>query len=171
VARPIRVAISLRCADVELPSVCSLLLISGLLLGLTTPLAAQKAPQPDTIAVTTATVTIRAQPLANAQALGTLPLRAQVRLYSCAEGWCSVSARQLTGYVLEEYLSRTLAQGTPGQARGFVSPQGQRVASPTRTRENQPPAGASAQCRDGTYSFSRSRQGTCSHHGGVARWL
>jgi len=33
------------------------------------------------------------------------------------------------------------------------------------------PAGASAQCRDGTYSFSRSRRGTCSHHGGVARWL
>lgn len=33
------------------------------------------------------------------------------------------------------------------------------------------PAGASAQCRDGTYSFSQSRRGTCSHHGGVARWL
>ena len=30
------------------------------------------------------------------------------------------------------------------------------------------PAGASAQCRDGTYSFSQSRRGTCSHHGGVA---
>lgn len=33
------------------------------------------------------------------------------------------------------------------------------------------PKGASAQCRDGTYSFSQSRRGTCSHHGGVARWL
>ena len=33
------------------------------------------------------------------------------------------------------------------------------------------PAGATAQCRDGTYSFSQSRRGTCSHHGGVARWL
>lgn len=32
------------------------------------------------------------------------------------------------------------------------------------------PAGASAQCRDGTYSFSQSRRGTCSHHGGVAEW-
>jgi len=29
------------------------------------------------------------------------------------------------------------------------------------------PAGATAQCRDGTYSFSQSRRGTCSHHGGV----
>lgn len=33
------------------------------------------------------------------------------------------------------------------------------------------PAGASAKCRDGTYSFSQSRRGTCSHHGGVAEWL
>jgi|SRR3989344_509303 len=33
------------------------------------------------------------------------------------------------------------------------------------------PSGASAQCRDGTYSFSQSRRGTCSHHGGVANWL
>jgi len=32
------------------------------------------------------------------------------------------------------------------------------------------PAGASAKCRDGTYSFSQSRRGTCSHHGGVAIW-
>lgn len=33
------------------------------------------------------------------------------------------------------------------------------------------PEGASAKCRDGSYSFSRHRQGTCSHHGGVAEWL
>ena len=34
-----------------------------------------------------------------------------------------------------------------------------------------PPPGATAKCRDGTYSFSQHRSGTCSHHGGVARWL
>jgi endonuclease YncB( thermonuclease family) len=33
------------------------------------------------------------------------------------------------------------------------------------------PAGASALCADGTYSYSANRRGTCSHHGGVARWL
>ncbi|WP_202630539.1 DUF3761 domain-containing protein [Deinococcus alpinitundrae] len=30
------------------------------------------------------------------------------------------------------------------------------------------PAGAPAQCRDGSDSFSTHRRGTCSHHGGVA---
>lgn len=33
------------------------------------------------------------------------------------------------------------------------------------------PSGASAQCGDGTYSFSVHRQGTCSRHGGVSKWL
>jgi hypothetical protein len=32
------------------------------------------------------------------------------------------------------------------------------------------PMGSTARCRDGTYSFSRSRSGTCSHHGGVSSW-
>jgi len=33
------------------------------------------------------------------------------------------------------------------------------------------PAGATARCRDGSYSFSKHHSGTCSHHGGVAAWL
>jgi len=33
------------------------------------------------------------------------------------------------------------------------------------------PAGASARCKDGTYSSSQHRSGTCSKHGGVQDWL
>ena len=33
------------------------------------------------------------------------------------------------------------------------------------------PAGATALCRDGTYSFSQHHSGTCSYHRGVAQWL
>jgi hypothetical protein len=33
------------------------------------------------------------------------------------------------------------------------------------------PAGATARCRDRTYSFSQHASGTCSHHGGVAIWI
>lgn len=32
------------------------------------------------------------------------------------------------------------------------------------------PAGASAKCRDNTFSFSQNRRGTCSGHGGVMMW-
>jgi len=45
-----------------------------------------------------------------------------------------------------------------------------RVCSPY-TSPNGPPAGATAACNDGTYSMSQHRQGTCSGHGGVARFL
>lgn len=52
----------------------------------------------------------------------------------------------------------------------YTNVEGTRVRRPTFS-ESGPPPGASAQCRDGSYSFSRNRRGTCSHHGGVARWL
>jgi hypothetical protein len=45
------------------------------------------------------------------------------------------------------------------------------TAAKSSTAPAKAPAGATAQCRDGSYSFSASRRGTCSHHGGVARWL
>ncbi|MDP4005047.1 DUF3761 domain-containing protein [Methylobacterium sp. NEAU K] len=32
------------------------------------------------------------------------------------------------------------------------------------------PPDATARCRDGDWSFSQHRQGTCSHHGGVGCW-
>jgi Protein of unknown function (DUF3761) len=34
-----------------------------------------------------------------------------------------------------------------------------------------PPAGATAICQDGDYSFSTHHSGTCSGHGGVRQWL
>jgi Protein of unknown function (DUF3761) len=33
------------------------------------------------------------------------------------------------------------------------------------------PPGATALCKDGTYSYSQTPSGTCSHHGGVSAWL
>ncbi|WP_090180892.1 MULTISPECIES: DUF3761 domain-containing protein [unclassified Duganella] len=48
---------------------------------------------------------------------------------------------------------------------------GQDVHSPAKSVDGKVPAGASAKCRDGSYSFSKSRRGTCSGHGGVSAWL
>lgn len=62
--------------------------------------------------------------------------------------------------------------GTVGGSSGdyYMHSRGVQVQRPTFS-ENGPPPGATAQCRDGSYSFSQSRRGTCSHHGGVSRWL
>jgi len=51
----------------------------------------------------------------------------------------------------------------------YVNSAGNTICSPETAPSA--PAGATAQCVDGTYSFSQSHSGTCSHHGGVASWL
>jgi hypothetical protein len=133
-------------------------------------LPAQSRPSAqDTLAYTTASVRLREKPAPTARALALLRQGTPVRLYECSEGWCSVVVSRLAGYVLEEFLT---TQPQPiAQGRGYINSQGEWVPSPTRTADGQPPAGASAKCRDGTFSFSKSRSGTCSHHGGVAEWL
>lgn len=60
-------------------------------------------------------------------------------------------------------------EDTNKAVKHYTNSKGERVQSPTYYKVA--PSGASAECRDGTYSFSRSRRGTCSHHGGVKRWL
>ena len=50
----------------------------------------------------------------------------------------------------------------------YINSAGNTVCSPYVS--NSAPAGATAKCGDGTYSFSQSRRGTCSHHGGVSIW-
>lgn len=54
--------------------------------------------------------------------------------------------------------------------RHYVNTDGQIVHSPAHSSTGIP-AGATAVCGDGSYSFSRHRSGTCAHHGGVSRWL
>ncbi len=53
----------------------------------------------------------------------------------------------------------------------YTNRDGNTVHAPARSLSGKAPEGATARCRDGTYSFSRHRSGTCSRHGGVADWL
>ena len=59
--------------------------------------------------------------------------------------------------------------GARGSNGYYTAKSGNQVSRPVRSPSA--PAGASAQCRDSSWSFSESRRGTCSRHGGVARWL
>lgn len=52
----------------------------------------------------------------------------------------------------------------------YHSQDGSEVHQPAHTRDGRKPEGASAHCRDGTWSFSHTHRGTCSRHGGVASW-
>lgn len=74
----------------------------------------------------------------------------------------------------------TSQQGTQSVTNGstqlieqgsYVNRDGVIVHSPAHTVSGAVPLGASAQCRDGSYSFSLHYRGTCSHHGGVSKWF
>jgi Protein of unknown function (DUF3761) len=45
------------------------------------------------------------------------------------------------------------------------------AAAKTSTAGTTDPTGATAKCKDGTYSKSTHKAGTCSSHGGVAQWM
>jgi hypothetical protein len=51
----------------------------------------------------------------------------------------------------------------------YINQDGRPVHRPARDNNGRP-QGATALCRDGTYSFSQHHDGTCSHHGGVEHW-
>jgi hypothetical protein len=66
--------------------------------------------------------------------------------------------------------------GTPDEAdlsnhNTYQNHDGATVHAPARSRLGKVPEGATARCRDSSYSFSRHRSGTCSRHGGVESWL
>lgn len=72
-------------------------------------------------------------------------------------------------YVAPPTQTQTQPQGTTQNCPNgtYVNSAGQTVCRPSSTNAG----GATAICRDGTYSYSQSRRGTCSHHGGVKQWL
>ena len=105
----------------------------------------------------------------------------------CDCKWVPVEYHGHIGYISTKFLSnkapnrkvktKRRVQPTPSitytsqrrSVRYYTNVDGYMVQSPTRY--NTAPADATALCRDGSYSFSRNRRGTCSHHGGVSRWL
>lgn len=93
-----------------------------------------------------------------------------------SEGWIhgNVIALNPTNAAIAQAKPRTetrqVAAASPiSSGRSYINVDGERVRSPVFSKAA--PAGASARCGDGSYSFSQNRRGTCSHHGGVAEWL
>jgi len=46
-----------------------------------------------------------------------------------------------------------------------------RETSPQARETSPKPSGATGRCGDGSYTFSQSSRGACSHHGGISEWF
>ncbi|MBS0297419.1 MAG: DUF3761 domain-containing protein [Proteobacteria bacterium] len=78
----------------------------------------------------------------------------------------ALAAFALTGFGAEAKPSRNV---TGVACDTYTNKSGHQICRPRRSTSV--PPGATARCRDGAYSFSEHRRGTCSHHGGVRSWL
>lgn len=129
----------------------------------------------EVIKVTTSNLNLRKTPESTSEIITVIPKGTIVKIKDdCDCTWLPVLYDGKVGYVFAKYLkvpaTKSKAAITKSsKVKHYTNSRGERVQSPTYY--NSAPAGATALCRDGTYSFSRSRRGTCSHHGGVARWL
>jgi len=157
-----------------------LILIFGAFASLVSQLPAQTARA--TVAIGDHAVALHLSRASTSPTIDTIPAHTALGEIACASSWCSVSYNGHAGFLRQSQLRtvtgshRAAPSETGGgevisSGRGYTNSRGNYVPSPARTRDGRPPAGASAQCRDGTFSFSQSRRGTCSHHGGVATWL
>jgi uncharacterized protein YraI len=127
---------------------------------------------------TSVNLNLRTSPDISSTILIVIPKGTEVRMAeNCDCEWIKVSYSGNIGYVYSKYLTNikivntnsNYSKTTNTRVRYYTNSFGQQVQSPTYYQS--PPTGATALCRDGTYSFSRNRRGTCSHHGGVAKWL
>lgn len=113
---------------------------------------------------TTSDLNLRLRPDPNSSSIYIIPKGDFVNLFeNCNCDWIKVNYYGYVGYVNSFFLKdynynfKTIHRGSKSLKR----------LSDFKNLSNKP----SAICRDGTYSFSAHRRGTCSHHGGVARWL
>jgi uncharacterized protein DUF3761 len=109
----------------------------------------------------------------------------QGRMATCAAGWNAMSADQKKATTYKDYSKSCLAGGskavaaTPAMAPTTMKPAKPMAAStkpmaPSSTMGaagGPAPAGATGQCKDGTFTMSKTHSGSCSHHGGVAKWF
>jgi hypothetical protein len=123
-----------------------------------------------------------AAPMAAAPAATSGP---QGRMATCAAGWNAMSADQKKATTYKDYSKSCLSGGskavaaTPAMAPTTMKPAKPMAAStkpmaPSSTMGaagGPAPAGATGQCKDGTFTMSKTHSGSCSHHGGVAKWL
>jgi hypothetical protein len=102
----------------------------------------------------------------------------QTAMKTCSANWTAMSAADKTKTKHNDYMSTCLKGGgaatssmamsaKPAAATGSMNS----MSSMSSMKMTAPAGGGSAKCKDGKTVTYKSRQGTCSGHGGVATWM
>ena len=116
-----------------------------------------------------------------ALAKSTAPSASQTRMQTCAANWKAMTPDQKKATTYKDY-SKTCLSGGTAAAAPAPAPEPMMAAKPAKAAKpattgsmmmptGAAPAGATGLCKDGTYTMSKTHSGSCSHHGGVAKWL
>lgn len=99
------------------------------------------------------------------------------QMKACAAKWDAMKkAGQTGGQTYKQFSTTCLSSGTQSAPPTAPAPESPSAppAKPSAAATASAagaPAGATAKCKDGTYSMSAHHSGSCSHHGGVAQFL
>jgi uncharacterized protein DUF3761 len=127
-------------------------------------------------------VTVSAALLVSPMAASAATTASQSRMTTCAANWKAMSADQKKATTYKDY-SKTCLSGSssaaapamaptkPAMAGSTMAPAKPMASSSMGAASGAAPAGATGQCKDGTYTMSKTHSGSCSHHGGVAKWF
>jgi len=122
-------------------------------------------------------LTVSAALLVTPMAASAATTASQNRMATCAAGWKAMSADQKKATTYKDYSKSCLSGGSnaaaaaPAMAPTTMKPAQPMAGSAMSAASGAAPAGATGQCKDGTYTMSKTHSGSCSHHGGVAKWF
>lgn len=112
---------------------------------------------------------------------------------NCAANWKAMSATEKAKTTYKDYSTTCLKSKAPA-ATAAPAPAAMSAPAPKAAKatsamvqpapkaaktipaamampSGEAPAGATGQCKDGTFTMSKTHSGACSHHKGVAKWL
>ena len=85
------------------------------------PVAGLQAARPGMTAYTKDAIGLRAEPKLTADVIATLAVGVRVRVNYCSKGWCNVSTKGLTGFVIERFLMKSMSSPAP-ESRAALTP-------------------------------------------------
>jgi hypothetical protein len=110
-------------------------------------------------------------------ALAGAPLHAQsaAAATTCKDGTTSTATGRGAcsghGGVQKAVAASSAATAAPAPQPAAATPAPAAAAATHAPTAGAAPAGATAKCKDGTYSMAKHHQGACSKHGGVGEWM